>query len=434
MTRRRRALAWVIAPALVAQLATAPTAAARREPTAGPVTTLSSQGYAPVTVVDGEGTATVVWAAHYWRGPIRAARRPAGEGWSAPVTIGRGTNPVIGIDAAGVVTVLFSTNRRGFTTGLSAVRREPGRPWGRPKHLTNDRPAERYGPNGDEGIFGAHRADLAVSPGGDVVAVWQWGSDHRHRPYRIEAARRPDGGRWSEPRALTRRDWSSDPEIGVDQTGRATLVYHQDGSLVSRRLIPGDGWSGRVRLRGDAAVVDSDLVVTPDGDTTLMLHVYGRQDGALAVMQRPPTGPWTGTRQLSPDGVVNIAGAVAAHGNGSVTVAWIRTTGRVDAVTWTDGTWLPPFQVTGAAQNRAPQLAGSSTGDLVVWWQNESLGIRARVRDAAGSWTSRFGMWPDARYYGSSAAAVYPDGDVLSVVHRAHRRDDDIRVRRVRVD
>ena len=435
MRSMRRAAALAITSMLAIPLAAIQHAAALpAEPTPGPVTTLSTSGRDPVTVVDRYGTATAVWSTRYWNGTIMAARRRAGGTWSTPVAIGhRGTGPQIGVDDAGIVTVLFSTNRRGFTTGLSAVRREPGRPWGTPKHLTHDRPAERYGPNGDEGIFGAHRAELAVSPGGDVIAVWQWGSVHRHHPFRIEAARRPADGLWSDIRGLTPRDWSSDPKLGIDESGRATVVYEQDRSLVSRRLMPGEGWTGDVRLRGTAAVVGADLVVTPSGHAFLLLEVYGEQDGAVSVMRRPLTGPWTGTRQLSPDGVVFLEGAIAVHGNDSATIAMRRTTGRVDAITWNGGAWSSAFEVTGAAQNGPAQLAGNSSGDLVVWWENESLGIRSRARDAAGTWTPRFGLWRDAHYYSTAQAALYPDGDVLGVVHRVAAHADFIRVRRADV-
>lgn len=431
--RTRRALAWVIVPMLLPQLVTAPSATARPgDPVPGPVTTLSNRGYGPVAVVDSEGTATAVWATHYWRGAIKASRRPEGGSWSTPVTIGRvGTSPLIGIDAAGVVTVLFSTNPRGRTTGLSAVRREPGRPWGTPKHLTNDRRAERYFADGDEGTFGAHRAELAVSPGGDVIAVWQWGSDHRHHPYRIEVARRPAGGLWSEPRGITRRNWSSDPMLGIDRAGRATLVYHHDRSLVSRRLVPGDGWSGPLRLRGDTALIGSDLVVTPDGDTTLMLNVLNDDVASISVMQRPLAGPWTGTLRVSPEGVCCFSSAVAADDTDTVSVAWTRPNGRVDVVRWAAGTWSPMEQVTDPSRNDPPQLATNASGDLVVWWTNNHLGVRARVRDSAGTWSPRFGLWPNRDFsYSSTPAALYPEGDVLGLVeHRAR-----IRVRRVDVD
>lgn len=428
MRRRLSMAALAIVPALIAQGAAA-RALPEAEPTAGPIVTLSTDGASPETVVDGHGTATVVWETDWWRGPIMAARRPAGGTWSRPVVIGRGHNPLIGIDAAGNVTVVIHTNRPGFTGGLTAVRRPQGQPWGTPVRLTVDRSAPTYTRTDEEGTYGAHRTDLAVSPNGDVVVAWQWGSADRNRPFRIEVARRPHGATWTGPLGLTPRNWSDEPEIGVDRTGRATLVYRDGGTtLVSRRLVPGSGWAGPVRLRGTASVLQHDLVVSPQGRTTLLLDDYRDNRVVVAVRERPPTGPWGAQRRLTPEGVGVAESAIAVDTLGRVNVVWTRGTGRIDLVRWR-GSWSAPVMVAGPALNGALGLAANGAGDVAVWWHNESLGIRARLRDGSGSWTPRFTAWdpPATGYYGVSTAAVHPDGDALSVVTRG----DFVRARRL---
>lgn len=427
---RRGAVAWVVAALVVGSVAPAAPVGAEAVPVPGPVVTLSTDGLGPTTVVDGRGNATAVWSTDWWQGPVLAARRPAGGSWSTPVTIGRGTDPLVGVDSAGTVTVVFATNRPGLTTGLAAVRHSPGRPWTRPVRLSRERPAHAYDGD-DEGTFGAHRTDLAVSPAGDVVVAWQWGSYDRDKPFRIEVARRPHGRPWSPLVPLTTRDWSSDPEIGIDRGGRASLVYQHRGSLVSRWFAPGVGWAAAVRLVPSEAVLDYDVAVAPAGNTTVMLHDYRNHRARVTVLRRPPAGPWSKPHRVSPRGVYCFWAGIVVDGPSSVTVVWKRRSGRVDQIRWSGGRWSSPAVVASDIDYYEPALAANRSGDVVVWWETPGRSIRARVRDGTGAWTPRFTLWPGPAtgYYDGVQAALYPNGDLLSAVQRGHA----VRVRRVSV-
>lgn len=431
--KMRAVLALVATPLLagppgVAARAPAPTGA---ELPPGPVTVLTHDCHGGmIAVVDREGTATAVWATDSRRGPIMAARRAAGEPWGGPVRIGVGTGPMAVVDAAGTVTVVFETNRRNVTSGLSAVRRAPGHPWSQPVHLTMDRPAARYDADGGEGPYGAHRTDLTVNAAGDVIAVWQWGSFDRNKPFRVEAARRPAGGRWVSPTPLTRRNWSDNPVVGVDAAGRATVVYEHARDLMSRRFAPGSGWASAVRIRSADPVVGKDLVMTPDGTTVLAMDDYlGSDHARAAVVERPPTGPWGETLVLSPAASHVSQVTVAVDGNGTPVVGWELYTGRMSVVRRPAGHWSAPISITGPARNEGQQLAVNAAGDLAVTWTNEALGTRARLRDRTGHWTSAFTTWPTHGYYETDLTAIYPDGDLLGLVVD----DTVLRARRVPV-
>lgn len=368
------------------------------------------------TVVDGRGRTTVVWAEHWWRGPIRAVRRPAGGEWGRAVTIARGgTAPIAAVDARGNVTVVFQTNRRDRTTGVSAVRRLVKGGWQHPVHLSKDADASGYGPNGDEGTFGAHRVDLAVNLRGDAVVVWQWGSEDRNRPFRIQSVYRPAGHAWRGLARLTGPDWSQEPLVAIGPGGGATAVY----GGVSRRRVVGEGWRGPVRTGATSS--GADLVVDGRGTATLTFSDY-RGDVNRVMATRRPLGAvaWRTPRRISPQRV-DIGGfSQVQHPSGAISVAMQRYSGRIDVARRPQGgPWRDPVLVSRAGRSANPPVVATDATDfLFVLWQNQKLGLRGRLRYPAGGWTPIFQVSPSAGYFAGYEAAAYPDGDTLAVWER----------------
>lgn len=407
-----------------AMLAAAPTAypaagmpASEPEPQGGVVFTLTTQndGYAgPTSVVDSHGNTTVVWSQHWWRGPIRAVRRPVGGEWGRPITIARGgTAPIAAADARGNVTVVFQTNRRDRTTGVSAVRRVVNGGWQHPVHLSKDVNAPDYGPHGWEGTFGAHRVDLAVNARGDAVVVWQWGSYDRDRPFRIESSYRPVGGAWSPLARLTKPNWSEDPLVSIGPRGNATAVYDK----LSRRRVVGEGWRGPVPTGGTSS--GADLVIDRWGTATFTFLDYRHGTTRVMVNRRPAdTVVWPKPRRISPKGDdIRASFSQVQHPSGAISVAMQRQSGRIDVVRRPPGgPWPAPVQVSPTAPSASsPVVATNATEVLFVLWEDEKLGMRGRIRYPAGGWTPIFQVSPDTKYVTDYEAGAYPNGDTLAV-------------------
>lgn len=355
-------------------------------PTPGPVVTLAATTYGQEVVVDRHGVATAVWA-KTWRGPVMASRRSAGGTWSKAVVIGRGSLPQAGVDAAGTVTVVFQTNRKGWTRGLSAVRRPAGGRWSTPVRLSKDK-VDKHSED-----LGVDQVDLAVAPTGHVVVAWQWGSEEDSVPYRIEVDRRPAAGAWTGLVRLTTKDGSHRPRVGVDDAGRATLIYGHASALAARRFVPGSGWTGPRTLPGTRQVTDHDVVVAPGGDSTLVLGRYRSGQSQVVATSRPWDGPWEALQRLSPDAEWTDPIGVTVDDAGAVTAGWESPTG-IAVVRRVAGAWGAPFTVTGPGIDLEKGLAAEPGGAVLVWWSNDRLGVRGRLRSGTGDWTDRFTMWP----------------------------------------
>lgn len=416
----RRGLVAAIGVVLAVAPASYPAAgeASEPRPEGGVVFTLTTHSHpGSASVVDSHGNTTVVWPKHWWRGPIRAVRRPAGGEWGRPVTIARGgTAPIAAADARGNITVVFQTNRRDTTTGVSAVRRLVSGGWQHPVHLSKDADAPGYLGSG-EGTYGAHRVDLAVNPSGDAVVVWQWGSFDRSRPFRIQSVYRPVGGSWIALARLTRPDWSEEPSVAIDPGGEATAVYSAPdrgdrGRTISRRRVAGEGWRPPVRvLPVGIPGYARDLVVDRWGTATLTFAT----SRVMAIRRPADTVSWLKPQRIMG---IDIAGfSQVQHPSGAISVALQRWSGRIDVVRRPPGgPWLSRVQVSPAARGAGPPVvATNATEVLFVLWRNESLGMRGRIRYPADGWTPTFQVSPGTGNVTAYHAAAYPNGDTLAV-------------------
>lgn len=415
----RRGLVVVLGAVLAAAPTAYPAAGMRASeppPEGGVVSTLTTHedGYPGTTsVVDLYGNTTVVWSQHWWRGPIRAVRRPAGGEWGSPVTIAQGgTSPIAAADAQGNVTVVFQTNRHDRTTGVSAVRRLVNGGWQHPVPLSKDVNAPGYGPPNSEGTFGAHRLDLAVNPHGDTVVVWQWGSFDRDRPFRIESIYRPRGGTWGPLTRLTKPNWSQNPHVAIGPGGNATAVYGR----FSRRRVVGQGWRGPVPTPGTSS--GADLVIDRWGTATFTFPDYRHGTTRIMASRRPAdTAAWPKPQRISPKGI-DIFGSFSQvqHPSGGISVAMQRQSGRIDVVRRPPGgPWRAPVQVSSPSPSAysPPVVATNATEVLFVLWKDQNLGLQGRIRYPAGGWTPTFQVSPDS--VTDYEAGAYPNGDTLAV-------------------
>ena len=86
-----------------------------------------SVGYRPDVAVAANGDAVATWWEQGTTGTVRAASRPAGGAWSAPVALGNGSSSHVAIGGDGAATVVWTPT--GATGGVSASTLVPGGSW-----------------------------------------------------------------------------------------------------------------------------------------------------------------------------------------------------------------------------------------------------------------------------------------------------------------
>ncbi|MGN6576596.1 MAG: hypothetical protein ACTHKG_12990 [Nocardioides sp.] len=372
----------------------------RTAPLLGPVVTLTERGRSPDVAVDARGAVTVVWSTHWWNGDVYAVRRSPSGTWGNPVVLGRGTEPQVAADRRGDVTVMWSHQAPQTTTGVQVARRPAGGHWSRPAGLTVDRPAPGYGPNSDEGTFGADAPELAVAPNGDAVVTWSWGSYDREVPMRVQAAYRPAGRSWQPRVNLTPADWWEDARVAIDGSGDVVVVYGREVRVLqSRRRVVGKGWLPAQVLARAGALSGPDswsVASAGDGDTTVVYVRYDHGKSAVFARHRPASGPWGPQRMISPADVGAWSASVGIDRAGVTTATWSRTFMSIDAVRRpAAGPWGVPERLTGPdTDNDAAQLVVASSGAVLVSWQRYDDGIFAVHRPAGGPWSAPFRVTP----------------------------------------
>lgn len=219
------------------------------------------RGSRPAVAISRERVVTAVWRQSYLgsdgteKYAMRSARRGVDDHWSSPRTIacprpgtcasrppsGPLADPQIAVDKRGTVTVVWAT-----ATGVAAVRRGAGGPWGQPRQLASD-PAQAP----------MLYLTLGVGSSGAVFVAW----DSRSGVWLV---RRPVGGPWSAPRRIDPHGFA--PVVAVWPRGRAVLVYtqHPDNAPVVRAYtyVPRSGWSDPEDL-GHGYSAEGALTVGP---------------------------------------------------------------------------------------------------------------------------------------------------------------------------
>lgn len=399
--------------ALSAQPAqSAPVALSRGTDTWGPVHRFERDPFGESVAVGPGDLTTVAWGSQLrWPEPVKVQQRTATGRWLAPVTLGVGYNPVVASDGAGNLTVAWSRDRRGFTTGVWVARKPVGQPWTRPVHVSEDRAAPAY-PDGGS-TYGATGLDVAMSRGAAVV-TWLWGNWEREIPFRVQAAYRPAHGQWGTAQALTAPPARADePRAALGRDGTAWVAYDLTPATgptrVEVRSRPASGgWGPAERLaRGTLG----DVGVTGRGDVSVVFRGRGR----VRVAERPAAGAWRAPYAVTPRDVSVREWAVALSPRGAGVVAYLHHH-RVEAVRRAfGGRWTGSLTVAGPGIRLAEVVtAVSPGGDVFVGWDN-SYGLWGRYRAARQGWGAATTVQPDrgVDVLESVHAQVLPGGDAV---------------------
>jgi hypothetical protein len=262
---------------------------------------------------------------------------------------------------------------------------------------------------------------VAVSPGGEAVAVWSlFASGYRG----VQAAARPTGGAWSVPSTLAfvadLEDEAGPANVAVDAAGNAVAGWgervNSDGSLRAAVRPVGGAWSAPETVSGVQA---TPTLGTDAAGNAIALWITDN----VRVAVRPVGGVWSAPETLpgsSPPATFPAGVRIAVTPSGTIVAAWSLLTnagppagaapaGFQVAVRPAGGAWGAPERLSEVGSN--PEVAVDPAGNAVVVWAE--AGIRAATRPAGGAWSAfqtlaEAGTVPDvALEGGGNAVAVW---------------------------
>jgi hypothetical protein len=297
----------------------------------GSLTSLSVVGadaYVSGTAVDPAGNVVVLW----WRSNgthqvIQAASKPAGGAWLAPTTLSlpgqTAYAPHVAFDQAGNAIAVWQRENDGTNFTIQSASKPVGGSWGAPVDLSL--------PGQD-----ASGAQLALSPRGDAVAVWDIDGGASSI---AQGASKPAGGAWGAP---------------VDISAPGPVVYAGGVAIDSA----GNAAAALKRESGPASVIQA---VTFD--------VSAPQVGAPAIPASGPAGKRLAFSVSATDSWSALS-AIDWHFGDKRSTAGATTTHAYNK----PGTYIVTVAVADSAANTA------SASGLIAIWQVKGKRL-ARVKD-----------------------------------------------------
>ena len=279
----------------------------------------------PQVAVAANGDAVAVWKNDGVSSFIvKAAARPAGGGWQAPVDISAAgphaprtvlgqVFPTVAVDARGDAVAVWDYPPTATTSIVQGAVRTAGT-WQPPVNLS------AAGQNADA-------ADVAVDPRGNAVAVW--GRLVRTTPIGttsvVQGAVRAAGETWQAPVNISTTSQSAvSPHVAVDPQNNAVAIWsaeqagtQADSSIVqSAARAAGGTWQAPVDIAtaGSPGVDSADVAVDAQGNAVAVWDRYtGRprylvegdggsiaQTADYAATKPPPVVPSLARMRLSP--------------------------------------------------------------------------------------------------------------------------------------
>jgi hypothetical protein len=173
--------------------------------------------FTPQTAMDGRGDATAVWmhqdGAHY---VVESAYRPEQGEWEGPTLVSQpgeeGGNPQVAVDGQGDSLVVWRGEDEGEEFARAAYR-PAGGSWSAPIDVSSE---------GEQ----VHALQAAVDPDGNAIVAWA-GSQGNLGEFDIaHTAFKPAGGDWEAPVPISEAGANAYPnDLVFDQSGNAAIVW-----------------------------------------------------------------------------------------------------------------------------------------------------------------------------------------------------------------
>jgi hypothetical protein len=284
---------------------------------------------------------------------------------------------------------------------------------------------------------------LVVDARNHTTVVWATTS----APPRIVVVRHPSGGSWGK-RVVIGQGYA--PRVAADRRGNITVAWlsqragFTDGVLVARRPA-GGRWSDPVRLTDDLSVpgyspgaegvygaANLDLDVSPRG-AAVVAWDWGSDDRdvpwRIRSAYRPEGGPWRAPQDVTPAAGANTPLVGIAGGGTVVLVHGRQLFGHPQVLKarrrLADGRWTEPTTV--AAEGYTPSLVVDRAGNAVVAFTPDFNKVQVVRRPAAGRWGPARTLSPAGAQINDFALAMNGRGTAVVALGRGSGRVDLVR-------
>lgn len=247
---------------------------------ASDVVATAASVHSPKLVGDASGHVLLVW--NQTDGVY--ASRLSGSTWSAPVAIStvRATQLDVAMDRTGAAYVAWLQKSSGYTR-VRAARGSVNGLWGT---VTAISPSDRS----------AADVAVAVDAQGSGMAVWSVPSGSIQI---VQEAHRPSGGSWTTPVRVSDTSTSATvPDVALTPNGSAVAVWQARPSSGLRRVITarrpsGGSWGGRQTLSTAGVLPKIGMDATGDATATWADDSDFDWPGGLTAADRPVNGQWS---------------------------------------------------------------------------------------------------------------------------------------------
>ncbi|MBT8454210.1 MAG: Ig-like domain-containing protein [Deltaproteobacteria bacterium] len=373
----------------------------------------------PQVALDPTGNAVAVWEqSDGSRDNIWANRFTPSAGWGVADRIetasaGGASRPQVAVDPTGNAVAVWE-QWDGARRNIWANRFTPSSGWGVAGLIETDNAGT------------AARAQVAVDPLGNAVAVWEQSDGTR---FNIWANRFTPSAGWGVAEPIETDDVGSAvrPQVALDPNGNAVAVWSRD-NVWANRFTPTAGWGVAERIETDNAggASASQVALDPNGNAVAVWEQYDGTRTNIWANRFTPAAGWGVAERIETD---NAKGAfspqVALDPNGNAVAVWSQDDGtRVNI-------WANRFSPTagwGVAERietdnaggaSASQVALDPNGNAVAVWEQYD-GTRTNIWANRFSPTAGWGVaerieTDDAGGAESAQVALDPNGNAVAV-------------------
>ena len=351
---------------------------------------------------------------------LAVTRHPAGGTWSSPVGVGPMADPVMAGNAAGDTVIAYDS---GFN--VDAIVDAAGESWSTVTTSTVST-ASTGGPQTSPTV--------AIDSNGDAVVAWEAPAGDGSST--LNAAYRPAGGAWQQPRPVGDDVVKGiTPSVAFAPGGEATIVWDtengSDQAVASATTTTGTSWTSPIQVATDTTFLAVQVAFDSSGEATAAYSGFDGTDSDydLRASELPPGGtswhldggnlPKGGTS----DGPDPVAFDLAVDAAGKAALVWgvgVNEPGAVAAaVRPAGGAWSVANPLATAPSGDfmgSPQVViGTDNTVTADWAVNDGNGagaVWAARESPAGVWNTPVTISQSFKSDAGGATVIDPAGDV----------------------
>jgi hypothetical protein len=361
-----------------------------------PVSLSSSGQYtAPEVAVDPAGGTAAVWSeGDGTTYSVRAAIRPSGGSFGAPVTLAAGSDtlplPKVEVDGAGNAVAVWNRGADGDSI-VQMASRPAGGSFGPAVDLSG--PGRSFSPQID------------LNAGGAAVVVWS--RVVTLGEFVVQARTRAAGGSFGAPVDLSTGDGdlsqAGAPQVALNDAGDAIVVWElfkgfSNSVIQAASRTAGGAFGAAVDVSSPSGedARDAQVALSPSGDAVVVWSHYN--DFTIRYARRPAGADFTGALPFLTDSAGNSSGAtVAMDADGNALAVWAHHNGTnlvaQSAIMPAGGVFGRPVDLSEPGiEAYFPQVAVNGAGDAIAVWSGYSEQGGTVVQAAARPAGGRFGV------------------------------------------